>query len=79
MGGKFLECTRVRKPGCGTRDNPVFYAIEDFTIGAVIEVFKHKFVITDTDKYVLKYMDARPDEFPAEVIQALKTHHDART
>lgn len=79
IGGKFLECTRVRKPGGGTEDDPVFYTPQDFAIGAVIEVFRHRFVITDTDRYVLKYMEARPEEFSAETIHALKGHHDART
>ena len=79
MGGKFLECTRVRKPGCGTRDDPVYYTQKDFTLGAGIEVFRHKFVIIDTDLHVLKYMESRPDLFSAEAIQALKTHHEART
>lgn len=71
MGGRFLECTRVAKPG-GTVDNPVYYTQQDLAIGAVIEVFKHKFVITDADEYVLNYMEATPADFPAEAIQSLK-------
>lgn len=78
IGGKFLENTRVSKPG-STIDNPVFYMVQDFAIGAVIVIFKHKFVIADTDKYVLNYMEARPEEFSTEALQALKTHHQARS
>jgi hypothetical protein len=79
IGGKFLECTRVRKPGHGTWDNPVFYTPEDYAIGAVIEIFRHKFLIIDTDLHVLKYMESRPDEFSAKATQALKHHHEAKT
>ena len=64
----------MAKPNCPT-DKPVFYRPQDFAIGAVVEVFKHKFVITDADKYVLKYMEARASEFPAETIESLRRKH----
>ena len=41
-----------------------------------MEVFKHKFVITDADEYVLKYMEAHASEFPAETIESLRRKHD---
>ena len=74
LGGKFLEPTRVAKPNSPT-DKPVFYRPQDFAIGAVVEVFKHKFVITDADKYVLKYMEANASEFPGETIESLRRKH----
>ena len=70
LGGKFLERTKVAKPGSDV-DNPVFYTPHDLLIGETVEIFKHKFVITDADEYVLKYMEARPDEFSPEAIEAL--------
>lgn len=36
MGGRFLEKTRVPKPG-STVDNPEFYSPADFAIGATVE------------------------------------------
>lgn len=69
-----MERTRVAKPGSST-DNPDFYQPQDFAIGSVIEVFKHSFIITDADEYVLKYMKARADEFPSEVIESLEKQH----
>ena len=78
IGGKFLEPTRVSKPGSNL-EHPVFYTPQDLAVGACIDVFNHKFVITDTDRYVLKYMEARPDEFSADAIEALRAHHQART
>ncbi len=71
IGGKFLECMRVPKPG-SPPDNPDFFGPHDFIMGAVIDIFKHKFIITGADKYVLKYMEARPDEFSKEVIEPLR-------
>lgn len=68
----------MAKPG-SSRDNPVFYTAQDITLGAVIEVFKHKFLIVDADEYVLKYMEARPDEFSKEAIEALKNKHHPTT
>ena len=74
LGGKFLEFTRVAKPGSSV-DAPEFYVPPDFAIGRTIEVFKHKFVITDADLYVLKHMEANRDSFPTEVIQLLREKH----
>lgn len=46
---------------------------QDFAIGAKIEIFKHQFIITDADDYVLKYMEAHAEEFPAETLESLQT------
>ena len=54
----------------------MFYRPQDFAIGATVEVFKHKFIITDADEYVLKYMEARASEFPVETIESLRKKHD---
>ena len=74
LGGKFLERTRVAKPG-SSPDKPEFYRPQDFAIGARIEVFKHKFIITDADEYVLKYMEAHTEEFPVETLNSLRKKH----
>ncbi|XP_018117414.1 EF-hand domain (C-terminal) containing 1 L homeolog isoform X1 [Xenopus laevis] len=73
IGGKFLEKTRVPVPG-STIDNPIYYGPKDFTIGAAIEVFNHRFIITDADKYVLNYINAHSEEFPAHVLDSLQRH-----
>lgn len=36
IAGKYLEKTRVPKPGC-TVENPEFYSPADFAIGATVE------------------------------------------
>lgn len=63
IGGKFLERTRVAKPD-STMDCPQYYGPQDFYIGAVVEVFKHRFVITGADQFVLKYMEEHSNQFP---------------
>jgi hypothetical protein len=63
IGGKFLERTRVAKPS-STPDHPEYYGPKDFSIGAEIEVFRHRFVITGADQYVLKYMEEHSNQFP---------------
>jgi len=74
LGGKFLERTRVAKPGSPT-DNPVYYTPQDFAIGGTVEIFKHKFIITDADEYVWKYAEDNADKFPQEMLQSLQKRH----
>ena len=71
IGGKFLERTRVCKPG-SLVDSPDFYTPADFSIGAVVEIFKHRFKITDVDEYVLKYLESFPGKFPAATIDSIR-------
>ncbi|ESO86018.1 hypothetical protein LOTGIDRAFT_195429 [Lottia gigantea] len=71
IGGKFLERTRVARPG-SQPDNPAFYGPTDFYVGAVVEVFKHRFVITSADQYVLKYMEEHKEQFPAQTVESLR-------
>lgn len=71
IGGKFLERTRVAKPD-STPTCPKFYGPQDFYIGAVIQIFKHRFVIKNADEYVLKFMEEYRDQFPEQTIQSLR-------
>ncbi|KAL8623691.1 hypothetical protein ACOMHN_004756 [Nucella lapillus] len=71
IGGKFLERTRVAKPGSAP-DAPEYYGPQDFFIGAVIEIFNHRFVITGADAFVLSYMEEHSSQFPAQTISSLK-------
>jgi len=71
IGGKFLERTRIAKPGSNP-ENPDFYGIGDFAINATIVVLKHRFVITNADEYVLKYLEANSSRFPCATIESLR-------
>jgi hypothetical protein len=71
IGGKFLERTRVAKPGCPT-DRPEFYGPQDFHIGCVVQVFSHRFVIISADHFVLKYMEEHANQFPESTVASLR-------
>uniref|UniRef100_A0A5F8HAC8 EF-hand domain containing 1 n=1 Tax=Monodelphis domestica TaxID=13616 RepID=A0A5F8HAC8_MONDO len=73
FGGKYLTKTKIAKPGSCV-DNPSYYGPGDFYIGALIEVFGHRFIIQDADEYVLKYLECHADDYPQETILSLKKH-----
>ncbi|XP_035176276.1 EF-hand domain-containing protein 1 [Oxyura jamaicensis] len=77
IGGKYLGKTKVAKPG-STTDNATYYGPSDFIIGSTIEVFGHRFVITDADEYVLNYMESNAESFPAATLQSLRDHFRPR-
>ena len=68
----------MAKPGSAI-DSPVYYAPQDFVIGGIIEIFKHKFVITNADEYVWKYAEEHVDTFPKETFDSLKKIHGKTT
>ncbi|XP_054110071.1 EF-hand domain-containing protein 1 isoform X6 [Callithrix jacchus] len=71
IGGKYLGRTKVVKP-YSTVDNPIYYGPGDFFIGAVIEVFGHRFIILDTDEYVLKYMESNAAQYSPEALASIQ-------
>ncbi|NXK91004.1 EFHC1 protein, partial [Formicarius rufipectus] len=77
LGGKYLKKTKVVKPE-STPENPIYYEPSDFAIGSTIEVFGHRFVITDADEYVLNYMERNAESFPATTLQSLRDHFRPR-
>ncbi|XP_076188714.1 EF-hand domain-containing protein 1 isoform X4 [Aptenodytes patagonicus] len=77
IGGKYLGKTRVAKPG-STTENVMYYEPSDLTIGSTIEVFGHRFVITDADEYVLNYMESNAESFPTATLQSLRDHFRPR-
>uniref|UniRef100_A0A3Q3AYU3 EF-hand domain (C-terminal) containing 1 n=1 Tax=Kryptolebias marmoratus TaxID=37003 RepID=A0A3Q3AYU3_KRYMA len=71
IGGKFLEKTRVPKPG-STVENPEFYSPADLALGTTIEVFSHCFVLTDADLYVLEYLESISGQIPSHTLDSLR-------
>jgi hypothetical protein len=63
VGGKYLDRCRVARPG-STAQAPTYYGPEDLYIGAVVDIFRRRFVVVDADHYVLKYMEEHPHQFP---------------
>lgn len=67
LGAMLVPKTRVKPKNC-EEEILLYYTPEDFFIGAKINVFNHRFVITEADLFVLKYVEANQDKFPTEVI-----------
>ena len=65
LGGKFMERTRVLRPGSSLSDpsGPSYYDLKDLFVGNMIEVLSHRFVLLDADEYVFNYMEADPSRF----------------
>uniref|UniRef100_A0A672GTH0 DM10 domain-containing protein n=1 Tax=Salarias fasciatus TaxID=181472 RepID=A0A672GTH0_SALFA len=78
FGGKFLKKTRVPKPG-STVENPEYYSPADFAIGAIVEVFSHRFVLTDADRYVLTYLESVWDQIPSQTLDSIRQKLDEGT
>uniref|UniRef100_A0A673U946 EF-hand domain-containing protein 1 n=1 Tax=Suricata suricatta TaxID=37032 RepID=A0A673U946_SURSU len=71
IAGKYLGRTKVLKPSSSV-ENPIYYGPTDFFIGAVIEVFGRRFVILDTDDYVLKYMESNAAQYSPEALLSIQ-------
>ncbi|KNC47049.1 uncharacterized protein AMSG_03474 [Thecamonas trahens ATCC 50062] len=67
LGGKFLDRTRCTYPGTDT-----VYEPQDLYIGATVDLYGHKFVLTNADEYALSYMEQRPHLYPRANIQLIK-------
>ncbi|KAJ3413555.1 EF-hand domain-containing protein 1 [Chytridiales sp. JEL 0842] len=61
IGGKFMERTRVLKPGStlSSPSGPEYYDTKDLHVGATIEVFRRRFVLLDADEYVFNYLESQ--------------------
>lgn len=73
-GGKFLSSTKLVKPD-SNKNKPEYYTPRDLFIGAKVQVYSHRFVITKADLYVYKYMKSHPEHFSPEVINNLRMYH----
>ncbi len=99
IGGKFLEKTRVPKPGSSV-EKPEYYTPADFSIGVTVEgidsditscesphscsslmlfcsvlfaaVFRHRFVLMDADRYVLRYLESLYNHVPEHTLSSLR-------
>jgi len=60
--GCFLSSRLIPKPYTG-KDDPEYYTPLDFFIGARINVFNHRFIITGADLFVYRYVEANRDKF----------------
>uniref|UniRef100_A0A8D2BB64 EF-hand domain-containing protein 1 n=1 Tax=Sciurus vulgaris TaxID=55149 RepID=A0A8D2BB64_SCIVU len=73
IGGKYLGRTKVVKP-YSVVENPIYYGPSDFFVGAIIDVFGHRFVILDIDEYVRKYMESNAAQYSPEALSSIQNH-----
>lgn len=73
VGGMYLRRSMLIKPGTDPL-NPDYYTPADFYIGAIIDVYSQRFIITGVDLYVYRYMQANPEKFPCDVIENVRNH-----
>ncbi|KAG5312699.1 EFHC1 protein, partial [Acromyrmex insinuator] len=71
--GCFLRSSLIPK-SCTESDNPEYYTPQDLFIGARINVFNHRFIITGTDLFVYRYIDANRDKFCQKVLENLRNY-----
>ncbi|XP_056336633.1 EF-hand domain-containing protein 1 [Danio aesculapii] len=71
IGGKFLEKTRIPKPG-STAEKPEYYQPADLCVGATVEVFGHRFVVTDADRFVLSFLESQSHQTPEHTLSSLR-------
>lgn len=73
LGGKYLRNSKLIKPGSDPL-NHCYYTPADFYIGATISVYEQRFIITDADLFVYRYMQANQDKFPGEIVENMRNH-----
>jgi len=71
--GCFLSSRLIPKP-CTGKDDPEYYTPLDFFIGARINVFNHRFVITGADLFVYRYVEANRDKFCQQIRENLRNY-----
>ncbi|XP_072120777.1 EF-hand domain-containing protein 1 isoform X1 [Mobula birostris] len=70
-GGKILSKIRIPKPGSNV-EKPEFYTARDLAISSVVEVIGHRFIITDADEFVYKYLEEHAAGFPSETLESFR-------
>ncbi|KAL0985420.1 hypothetical protein UPYG_G00156660 [Umbra pygmaea] len=66
LGGKFLERSRVKKPGQELFKSEMsqYFSAQDLYVGAKINLNHQGFHLVDADEYAFNYMEHHADEFP---------------
>lgn len=73
-GGKFLSSRKLVRPQSNP-NRPEYYTPKDLYIGALVQVFATRFVVTSADLYVYRYMIAHPELFSPDVIDNVRLYH----
>jgi hypothetical protein len=69
VGGKFIQRAKIRNPDNSFR----YYTLDDFRIGARLNLNGFRFVLREADEFALRYMEKDPDQFSqAELFDILQ-------
>ncbi|XP_042723505.1 EF-hand domain-containing family member C2 [Lagopus leucura] len=65
LGGKFLERSRIKKPGqeLFKSEPSEYFKAQDLFIGARVCFHGHNFLLVDADEYTINYMEKHANEF----------------
>uniref|UniRef100_A0A8C3LH16 EF-hand domain-containing family member C2 n=1 Tax=Chrysolophus pictus TaxID=9089 RepID=A0A8C3LH16_CHRPC len=65
IGGKFLERSRIKKPGqeLFKSEPSEYFKAQDLFIGARVCFHGHNFLLMDADEYTINYMEKHANEF----------------
>ncbi|XP_021262975.1 EF-hand domain-containing family member C2 isoform X2 [Numida meleagris] len=65
LGGKFLERSRIKKPGqeLFKSEPSEYFKAQDLFIGARVCFHGHNFLLVDADEYTVNYMEKHANEF----------------
>ncbi|GLD56572.1 EF-hand domain-containing family member C2 isoform X1 [Lates japonicus] len=66
LGGKFLERSRVKKPGQELFKSKLseYFKAQDLYVGATLCINNKHFQLLDADEYTFSYMERHAEEFP---------------
>lgn len=73
QGGKFLNAQLIVKPGSDP-NFPEYYCAKDFCIGAILNIYKHRFRIVSADLYAYRYMMEHPEMFSPAAIDSVRNY-----
>ena len=64
IGGKFLERSRVKKPGqeLFKSEKSEWFTVQDLYVGAQLLLNKQSFKLVDADEYAFNYMEQHVEE-----------------
>ncbi|XP_069190607.1 EF-hand domain-containing protein 1 isoform X2 [Procambarus clarkii] len=78
LGGRVLSRTCVPKPkvrgdevGAGRYSKPHVYTLDDFYIGATLDIWGRRYTITGADEYVLNYARQHEDKVSPRLLSSL--------
>lgn len=72
-----MDYILIPKPG-SSKDNPEYYGLNDLYVGAMLDIFGHRFCLNAADPYVLDFINTNPSCFSEHVINNIKEYFACR-